>query len=259
MARNLLNANREAESRIQNAQIDRLAAAQSASFGRAIAYQMRQAAESYGRGDEVSGAVLSNTARLVEAYVATYRRSSQIVGPRILESGKALHGRDIIVKAEDGSVPVLQYWNRLVSQWIEANAAARVTQVNQTTIDQLRAIIAQGTADGLGVLGIQQAILSSIRDLTPIRARAISRTESHAGAMASGLEAAKSIAVDTHKDWNAVGDSRTREDHDAADGQQVPLDSFFRIGGARLQHPGDPRAPADQVVNCRCVLGYPVL
>lgn len=259
MAKNLLNANREAESRIQNAQIDRLAAGQSAAFGRAIAFQMREAAEAFASGLAVEGAVLSNTDRLVNAYVATYRRSSQIVGPRIIETGKSIHKRDIIVKAEDGGVPVLQYWNLAVSRWIEANAATRVTQVNQTTIDQLRAIIADGTREGLGVVGIQHAILASVSELTAIRARAIARTESHAGAMASGLEAAKIIQIDTQKGWNAVGDSRTRKDHDDADNQQVPLDSFFRVGGSRMQHPGDPSAPAAQVVNCRCVLDYPVL
>lgn len=257
MPRNLLNGNREAEARIQNAQIDRLAAAQTSAFARSLALQMREAAESYGRGDAIEGAVLSNSERLVTAYATTYKRSSAIVGPRIIESGKSLHGRDYVIK-QDG-VPVLQYWNLAVSKWIEANAASRVTQVNQTTIDQLRAIIADGTREGLGVVGIQRAILSSVADLTAIRARAIARTESHAGAMASGLEAAKIIQIDTHKDWNAVGDGRTREDHDAADGQQVPLDSFFRVGGARLQHPGDPSAPAAQVINCRCVMGYPVL
>lgn len=257
MARNLLSSNRAAEERLQNAAIDRVAAAQFGAFGRALALQMREAAKAYERGDSIEGAVLSNAEPLAKAYVTTYKRSSAIVGPRIIQMGKSLHGRGYILK-QDG-VDVLQYWNLAVSRWIEANAALKVTQVNQTTINQLQQIISAGMEEGAGVLGIQRAIIRSIPTLTPIRARAISRTETHSGAMASGLESAKIIGIDSHKEWNAVGDSRTREDHDAVDGQTVPLDAPFRVGGARMQHPGDPRAPAEQVVNCRCVMGYPVL
>jgi uncharacterized protein with gpF-like domain len=56
----------------------------------------------------------------------------------------------------------------------------------------------------------------------------------------------------TQKEWVAVNDARTRDDHSAANGQVVDQDADFIVGGAPLKYPGDPSGPAQQVVNCRC-------
>jgi sugar-specific transcriptional regulator TrmB len=52
--------------------------------------------------------------------------------------------------------------------------------------------------------------------------------------------------------WVATADSRTRDTHAAADGQIVPVETTFRVGGAELMHPGDPGGPISEIVNCRC-------
>lgn len=56
------------------------------------------------------------------------------------------------------------------------------------------------------------------------------------------------------KEWSAVRDSRTRPDHARADGQRQPVDQPFSVGGADMQYPHDPRGPAAETINCRCVL-----
>uniref|UniRef100_A0AAU7J7Y7 Portal protein n=2 Tax=unclassified bacterial viruses TaxID=12333 RepID=A0AAU7J7Y7_9VIRU len=55
------------------------------------------------------------------------------------------------------------------------------------------------------------------------------------------------------KQWVARHDERTRSTHAAADGQRVPVDASFTVGGVALNHPGDRRGPAGEVINCRCV------
>ena len=52
--------------------------------------------------------------------------------------------------------------------------------------------------------------------------------------------------------WIATNDSRTRDTHNAAHGQIVPVDVPFRVGGAELMHPGDPTGPIKEIANCRC-------
>lgn len=252
----LLSASREAEARIQNVAIDRAAASMTPFIGRSLATQMKAAADALGRGDDWAAAVVEADKQLTAAYATTYKRGSDIVARRIIDAGKSLHGRAYEIKAD--GVPVLEAWNRDVAAWIRQWSAFRVTQVNDTTIAQLQIIISGGYEDGLGVLGIQRAILESIDVLTPVRARAIARTETHAGAMAGSLNAAELIEVDLSKAWNAVGDGRSRPDHTDADRQKRALKAAFSVGGAALQHPGDPSGPAEQVINCRCVLDYPI-
>jgi hypothetical protein len=56
--------------------------------------------------------------------------------------------------------------------------------------------------------------------------------------------------------WLATEDARTRPDHVEADGQAQPWGTPFRLGPGGLvlmMHPHALGAPANQVVNCRCV------
>ena len=60
------------------------------------------------------------------------------------------------------------------------------------------------------------------------------------------------------KEWISVQDDRTRDAHLIMDGVVVPMDAKFEVPatsqgeGAFMEYPGDPTAPAEQVVNCRC-------
>lgn len=51
--------------------------------------------------------------------------------------------------------------------------------------------------------------------------------------------------------WLTRRDTKRRRDHANADGQKKK-DGYYRVGGSRMEHPGDPSAPARQVVRCRC-------
>lgn len=58
------------------------------------------------------------------------------------------------------------------------------------------------------------------------------------------------------KVWRSQDDWRVRPDHDAADGQVARRGAGFVVGGFKLAHPGDPRAPASQWANCRCRIAF---
>lgn len=89
------------------------------------------------------------------------------------------------------------------------------------------------------------------------RAVTVARTESlaavNAGAFAGAVrDAAARGDPAPFKVWLATEDTRTRPTHTEADGQRTLLQSPFTVGGAQLQYPGDPRGPAQEVINCRC-------
>ena len=62
----------------------------------------------------------------------------------------------------------------------------------------------------------------------------------------------KRLGFTMWKRWVATADERTRPDHAAADGQEVPNDEPFEVGGELMMYPGDISlgASAGNVVNC---------
>lgn len=86
-----------------------------------------------------------------------------------------------------------------------------------------------------------------------MRAERIIRTESTGLYNNAALDALE-YEGNTHKEWLAAHDERTRIDHAMADGQVVPLRDGFIVGDDVLFFPGDPGGSAGQVVNCRCTV-----
>lgn len=87
------------------------------------------------------------------------------------------------------------------------------------------------------------------------RAQAIFRTEIGRTFSAAGqLRMAEmgSRLPGLAKSWLAVNDERTRPTHRIANGQVVPVDEYFTVGGERALYPRDPLLSAKESVNCRC-------
>lgn len=92
------------------------------------------------------------------------------------------------------------------------------------------------------------------------RAETIARTESlrslHAGqdealrqAIEQGVIDAKAVTTI----WRSARDERVRDTHEQMDGQERAYgEDFLSPSGATLAYPGDPDAPASEVINCRC-------
>lgn len=135
--------------------------------------------------------------------------------------------------------------NQLVGIGDEIWAAARVQ-------------LTEGMFLGESVPHLATRVRQSI-DVSLPRSRVIARTEANKASNAGSIHAMRSTeGLVSFKTWLATMDTRTRPDHLLADGQQVPLDEPFTVGGSSLDHPGDPAGPPEQVINCRCTLTYEV-
>lgn len=57
-----------------------------------------------------------------------------------------------------------------------------------------------------------------------------------------------------YKRWNTIMDGRERPTHAIANGQTVPIDAPFIVGGYRMMFPRDVTygAPPSEIINCRC-------
>lgn len=65
---------------------------------------------------------------------------------------------------------------------------------------------------------------------------------------------AESMGIKVKKEWMATLDKHTRTEHAELDGQKVPVDEPFVIGGYSIMYPGDPNADPAMTYNCRCTM-----
>lgn len=98
------------------------------------------------------------------------------------------------------------------------------------------------------------------------RAEVIARTESVKVTGLAREEAMRQTLQQTGiaegavvRTWMATLDERVRDTHRAMNKQARGLGEAFQSpSGAMLMFPGDPSAPPEEIINCRCVLGYSV-
>jgi uncharacterized protein with gpF-like domain len=88
------------------------------------------------------------------------------------------------------------------------------------------------------------------------RSAMIARTEVISASNQGLILAARQGSVVTTKTWLSASDERTRDDHLDADGQTVPIDQPFDVGGEEMDAPGDPSASEENVINCRCIMWF---
>lgn len=162
-----------------------------------------------------------------------------------------------VVQHVGGGVPVVARMtiDRAAREHL-ATAANRLVNAGDAMWADVRAQLTEGFTAGEGIRDIT-ARLNGVAEISRSRAETIARTEvisaSNAGALA-GARAIPEIAPAT-KIWLATGDARTRPSHREADGQVVPLDEPFDVGGYPLDYPGAD-GPAEEVVNCRCTVTF---
>lgn len=93
------------------------------------------------------------------------------------------------------------------------------------------------------------------------RSETIARTESVRATSMAREESFRQMGEQTgvgdrmRRIWNATLDKRTRDAHRTMNGQTRRVGEAFQDGdGHRLLYPGDPSAPPETTINCRCVL-----
>lgn len=139
----------------------------------------------------------------------------------------------------------------------------RLSNVPDETFAKITAVMDDGLRAGLSIPELRDQVADELAtdlggpaNAWRSRATVIARTEALAACNAGDQMAREQLAAGsgmaTDKLWLATLDARTRPDHFRADGQRVPLDQPFEVGGERMMFPGDPTASAGQTVNCRC-------
>lgn len=205
--------------------------------------EVRQALEAFTRDAGPAGA---------RALDAAWRAGERLIDAPLAAAGIELQG---LARAID--VHQLEAMRTFMTDKIRDLGARAVDRVN--------------TQLGLTILGAQspfeavRAVQRILGDETRARATVIVRTElnrAFSAASQARLEAAHAAGLAMRKQWRRSGKVHSRPEHDAADGQIREASELFVIhtktGPVALMHPGDPKAPPGQTVNCGCTM-LPVL
>lgn len=131
-------------------------------------------------------------------------------------------------------IPVDERWNRTKLQ------------------DALTAGILKG--ESLSKIAWRMQCVAEMNDTAAIRSARTAFTGAQNAGRQASMACAARMGIDVYKGWVATKDMRTRHSHGAADGQVVPYNEPFSVGGARMMYPGDPSGPPQEVYNCRCTM-----
>lgn len=122
---------------------------------------------------------------------------------------------------------------------------------------QITASVTSSILQGKSIKGMADDLQNRITTMNRNSAIRTARTAvtgaQNAGRMDSYAEAA-ALGIKVEKQWVAVKDNRTRHDHGMADGQIVPFDKPFLVGGEKLMFPGDRTGSGWNIYNCRCTM-----
>lgn len=133
--------------------------------------------------------------------------------------------------------------------------AARENKLSNTPTqihEEIKAALEEGLVKGETTEELAARVRQTFNGINQTRARRIAMTET-AAAYGAGREEAMQQAGIQYKRWLTSGGDNVRGAHAEANGQTVPVDQPFEVGGEQLMFPGDDAGSAENVINCHCV------
>jgi len=127
----------------------------------------------------------------------------------------------------------------------------RITGINQTTWDDLKASLTDGLSAGDSFEGLAERVREVYAEATQSRAEMIAITETNTAVNSGRWLAMKDSGLE-YKAWITSHLEGTRPTHTACEKEgTIAIDETFSNG---LRYPGDPDGPPGEVINCRCHL-----
>lgn len=126
----------------------------------------------------------------------------------------------------------------------------RVVNIQQATKDNIARIVSNGIENGDSTQLIADSIMQEIQT-TETRAHLIAQQETMTSLSTGQYDMVVKAGAQT-KTWHHMSTTPDyRRDHKRMNGETVPIDGKFSNG---LRFPRDPDGPAEEVIQCRCVM-----
>jgi hypothetical protein len=136
----------------------------------------------------------------------------------------------------------------------------KIVSIRDSLINDLVKAVNDEIAKQGSLISIRDIVYNIVRKTQLFykwQALRIARTETTFASNFAAVKAAQNSGFEMIKTWIAVSDNRTRHDHAIENNQSVDFDKPFKMAdGTLMMYAGDPSAPAKQVINCRCTVGF---
>lgn len=155
-------------------------------------------------------------------------------------------------RAEEALIPGEpdpDYFDPAVADYLRGKDPRYFKTLLESTKADLVGTLADGMEAGEGYAELADRV-QDVYMAQRSRAENIARTEAVMAQNGAGQGCRNAYRV-PKKEW-VCSFQNSRESHMAADGQIVPNDKSFRVGGTSMEHPGDPRAPLGEICRCQC-------
>jgi|GEM_PF-3423373 len=149
-------------------------------------------------------------------------------------------------------------YDTAVMTYIRDNVGENVKSINETTLHKIKMRIDEGITHGLPIDKIASMIDRLYLDqIIPNRSTVIAQTEVIGAANHGSYSAALQSGVDTLKFWIYSFDDRTRPTHLAMGNHpSIELKERFHVGNSLMLFPHDGAGEPQEVIRCRCTIGY---
>jgi hypothetical protein len=183
----------------------------------------------------------------------------------IYETIAIAHGKRVnseIEKFKKANVLFNEALLKEILLFLSSEGGVRITSVRDTLVADIIKTIKDQLGDNATLIDLQNAIhaiVSKSGSFYKWQSLRIARTETTTASNFAAMKSAQMSDLEMEKMWISVQDDRTRItpfDHLDMNNQKQDLDKPFFVGGQNIQYPGDPKASAGNVINCRCTIAF---
>ena len=146
--------------------------------------------------------------------------------------------------------------------FLSSDGGVRITSVRDTLVADVIKSIQKSLGENGTVIDLRNAIQSIIEKNQTFykwQSLRIARTETTTSSNFAAMKTAELSDLVLDKVWISVQDNRTRitpYDHFDMNNQKQELEKPFFVGGENIMYPGDTKASAGNVINCRCTIAF---
>lgn len=141
---------------------------------------------------------------------------------------------------------------------LKAQIAKSAKYFTTTTAKFVTEFVTDAAVENLTTEQVTQQLWQTLGDRAVWESRRIASTEMTRTDGYGAVEGYKQNDTIDMKGWNCQLLPTSRDSHVEMDGKEVGVDEDFDVNGYAMAWPGDDRAPASEVCNCRCST-YPVV